>query len=261
MVRIAHQSHRTRQSLYSQRRLLHSQRGTALYKPGGVFIRNAICSTVYEPGNALFATRLAPEAKSYGAVGTWQCLYSERDLPHSQRVTELYKRNAICSTVKELQSYTNSTRFAPQSKSYRAIQTQHDLLHSQRVTELYKHNTICSTVKELQSYTKATRFAPQSKSYRSIETQRDVLHSQRVRALQKQRDFAPEAERYSTVRTGNVFIRNAILRKCLIRNSIYSTVKELQSYTNSTRFTPQSKSYRALQTQRDLLHSQRVTDL
>ena len=151
-----------------------------------------------------------------------------------------------------------STPLASQSKRYSAIQTrwclysQRNLLHSIRTGQCLIRNATRSRGKELRRCRNlavslfGTRFAPQSKSYRSIETQRDVLHSQRVRALQKQRDFAPEAERYSTVRTGNVFIRNAILRKCLIRNSIYSTVKELQSYTNSTRFTPQSKSYSCL---------------
>ena len=124
-------------------------------------------------------------------------LFATRFAP--QRVTELYKRNTICSTVKELQSYTNSTRFAPQSKRYRAIQTRVTRVCSRGSTvkelELHKRNAICSKAKELQSDTNRTRSAPQSTSYRAIQTQRE---------------FAPEAERYSAVRTGNIFIRNAI---------------------------------------------------
>ena len=157
----------------SHRHLLHSQRGTVLYEPGGVFIRNAICSIVKEVQQ--YTNRAMP--------------YSQRDSLHSQRVTELYKLNAI----------------PPQSKSYRAIQTQRDLLLSQRVTELYKQNAICSTVKELQSYTNRTRSAPQSKSYRAIQTQRDLLLRQRGTALYEPAmslfatRFAPEAERCTAI--------------------------------------------------------------
>ena len=251
--------------IYSQRHLLHSQRGTALYDPGNVFV----------------TPPLAPQSKRYSAVRTRRCLYSQRDLLHSQRGTAVYEPgNALFAT-----------RLAPQSKSYRAIQTQRDSstvkelqsctnttrFSPQTVTELYKRITICSTVKELelhkctmicstvkelQSYRNARNASLfqslHSQRVRAIQTQRDLLLSQRVTELYKLNAIPPQSKSYRAIQTQHDLLHSQRVTELYKLNTICSTVKELQSYKNTTRFAPQSKSYRAIQTQRDLLHSQRV---